>query len=127
VLVLIFSGLTLHAHHSISGTYATSKVVAVEGLIREFHFVNPHPFLIVEVLNENGTTEMWRLEMDRMVDLSEAGLKKTTFKPGDRIVASGNPAIAEKQSLFIRRLERPSDGLRFEQLGANPRIILKPN
>jgi len=78
-------------------------------------------------MNENGTPEMWRLEMDRMVDLSEAGLKKTTFKAGDRIVASGNPAIAEKQSLFIRRLDRPSDGLHFEQLGANPRLIPKPN
>jgi len=123
----MLSGITMQAHHSISGTFATSKVITVEGVIREFHFVNPHPFLVVEVLSENGTAESWRFEMDRMVDLSEAGLTKTTFKAGDRIVVTGNPAIAEKQSLFIRRLDRPLDGFRFEQLGASPRIILKSN
>jgi hypothetical protein len=123
---LVLSNLTVRAHHSISGAYRTSDVVTVEGVIREFHFVNPHPFLLVEALDANGTAHMWKLEMDNRVDLAEAGMKKTTFKAGDRIVVAGNPAIAEKQSLFIRKLERPSDGFRYEQFGANPRIISPP-
>jgi hypothetical protein len=127
VFALVLSNTTAQAHHSVSGTYATSKVITIEGVIREFHFVNPHPFLLVEVMDANGTSQMWRLEMDRLADLSEAGMKKTTFKAGDHIIAGGNPGISEKQSLFIRKLERPADGFRYEQLGVNPRIISKPN
>jgi len=126
VFGLVLSCMAAQAHHSISGAYITSKEITVEGIVREFHFVNPHPFLVVEVRNANGMVQTWRLEMDNRSELSEVGMKNSTFKSGDRIVASGNPAATQKESLYIRKLERASDGFQYEQIGSSPVIKSKP-
>jgi hypothetical protein len=45
-----------------------------------------------------------------------------TFKRGDRIVASGSAAREQPRGLYVLRLDRPSDGLRYEQVGTSPRL-----
>jgi thiamine monophosphate kinase len=45
-----------------------------------------------------------------------------SFKPGDRVVVTGSPGRSQSQILYIRRLDRPSDGLRYEQIGTTPHI-----
>jgi len=119
---LVLSGTVAHAHHSISGAYITAREIHVEGTVREFHFVNPHPFLVVDVRNANGIAKAWKFEMDNRSELSDAGMKMDTFKSGDRVVVSGNPATTEKEKLYIRKLDRPSDGFRYEQVGSSPKI-----
>jgi len=105
-------------HHSIAGVYDSSRQVSLEGVVAEFHFVNPHPFLIVEVNNE-----LWKLEMDNLSELVEVGMTKETLKSGDRVVVSGSPARSiPLRGLYIRKLDRPSDGFRYEQVGTRPRV-----
>ena len=115
-----------HAHHSIAGAYDTKRQVTVEGIVSESHFVNPHPFVRMQVKMDSGSAQQWRLEMDNRSELAEVGMSAESLKPGDRIVVSGNPAGAQAQSLYIRKLDRPADGFRYEQVGASPRINFKP-
>ena len=110
-----------HAHHSLSGIYDSSRKVTVEGVIVQFHFVNPHPYLTMEVKNASGS-EQWRLEMDNRSELADVGMTSDTLKPGDRIVVSGSPGHTQQQSLYIRRLDRRADGFWYEQVGSSPRI-----
>jgi hypothetical protein len=111
------------AHHSLSGIYDTSRQVRVEGRVTEFHFVNPHPFLTLSVQLENGRRQQWRLEMDNRVELARIGVSEETFRAGDRIVVSGDPAREEQPlSLYVRRLDRLRDGFTYEQVGTSPRI-----
>jgi hypothetical protein len=117
--------MTAHAHHSIAGAYDTNRQVKLEGTVTEFHFVNPHPYVTVQV-NESGSPQQWRLEMDNRYELSDVGMNKDTLKSGDRVVVSGYPAAAQGQGLYIRRLDRPADGFRYEQVGNSPRINFKP-
>jgi len=84
--------------------------------------INPHPFLFIEVKDANGTTEQWQLEMDNRSELAAIGVTATTFKPGDRVVVSGSLARARPLSLYLLRLDRPSDGFWYEQIGNTPRI-----
>src|SRR5947209_213129 len=92
-------------HHSIAGVYDSAHQVTVDGVIAEFHFVNPHPFLLVDV---NG--ERWKMEMDNLSELVEVGMTKFTLKPGDRVLVSGKPARSTPaQSLYIMKLDRPAD------------------
>jgi Family of unknown function (DUF6152) len=114
------------SHHSISGAYIVGREITVEGIVKEFHFVNPHPFLLVEVRNANGSGKTWKFEMDNRFELADVGIKNDTFKAGNRIVVTGNPATEDKESLYIRKLERPSDGFRLEQIESSPRITSKP-
>jgi hypothetical protein len=73
VLLLAFlvgaTGAPVIAHHAISAIYDSSKRVTIEGAVREFQFINPHPFVIVEV-SEHGKTLEWKLEMDNRFERS---------------------------------------------------------
>jgi hypothetical protein len=118
---LVLTGAPLLAHHAIQAIYDSSKQVTVEGAVREFQFINPHPLLIINV-SEGGKTVEWRLEMDNRYELIEEGVKADTLKPGDRIVATGSLSRTNPQGMYLMRLDRASDGFRYEQIGASPRV-----
>lgn len=110
------------AHHSISGVYDSSRQVTVEGRVVEFQFVNPHPVLIVAPKSAEPADSPWRLEMDNRYELADIGVTAKTFRPGDRVIATGSAARDESRSLYLMKLDRPADGLRYEQMGYSPRI-----
>ena len=115
-------GVPLQAHHAISTFYDTGRRVTIEAIVRELHFVNPHPFVLSDVRSRDGATEQWRLEMDNRRELVEIGFTHQTLRPGDTIVVAGSPARHEARSLYVRRIDRPSDGFWYEQVGTTPRI-----
>lgn len=115
-------GPVAHAHHSIASVYDTKTQETVEGEVAEFRFVHPHPILIIDVSVEAAEPELWQLEMDNRTELAAIGITEETWKPGDRVVATGSLGKNEPQRLYLRRLDRPVDGLRYEQVGSRPRI-----
>jgi hypothetical protein len=121
-IAIAIAGMVVHAHHSISAIYDTSRQMAVEGVITAFRFVNPHPFLMMDVKDASGKTQQWRLEIDNRSELAEIGVTRETWKPGDWIVVTGSPARTQRHSLYVRRLDRPADGFWYEQVGNSPRI-----
>jgi hypothetical protein len=110
------------AHHSISAVYDGSRQVTVEGVVTSFEFVNPHPFLVIAVDTDAAEPESWRLEMDNRFELVQIGVTADTLKPGDAVVVAGSAGRTTPRTLYIRRLDRPSDGFRYEQVGSRPRI-----
>jgi hypothetical protein len=108
------------AHHSIAAVYDGARQQRIEGVVAEFQFVNPHPFLVVTVEADEGST--WRLEMDNRFELAEIGMTADTLRPGDRVIAMGSLGRTEPRALYIRRLDRPADGFRYEQIGSRPRV-----
>ena len=110
------------AHHSIANVYDDSQRVTIEGVVTRFQFVNPHPFVVMDISNPNGTAQQWMLEMDNRSELVEIGFDNATLKPGDRIVVTGSPARTQRQSLYIQRLDRPADGFNYQQIGNRPSI-----
>jgi hypothetical protein len=119
---MAMAGMGMNAHHSLSGSYDTSREITVEGVITQFQFVNPHPFVTISVEARNGEKQLWRLEMDNRSELTQIGMNSGTLKPGDRVVVSGSPGHSDARTVYIRRLDRPVDGLRYEQIGSTPSI-----
>ena len=115
------AGLAAHAHHSIAAVYDSSRQQRLEAVVAEFQFVNPHPFVIVTV-EIDGAEQSWRLEMDNRFELAGVGMTDTTLKPGDRVVVTGSLGRTEPRTLYIRQLDRPADGFRYEQVGSRPRV-----
>lgn len=115
----------LRAHHSIAGVYDSNQRVTVDGVVAEFAFVNPHPFVVVDVV-DGGRSQSWRLELDNRFELVGIGMSADTLKPGDRIVVTGSRARNGTRGLYVRQLDRPADGFRYEQVGASPRIRTSP-
>ena len=110
------------AHHSISPLYDSSKPIKLEGVVLDFQFVNPHPFLIIDVEDRSRAGEQWRLDMDNRRELAGIGMTAATFQKGERVVATGGPARDGSRSLYVRRLDRPQDGFWYEQVGSSPRM-----
>jgi hypothetical protein len=118
----LIASLTAEAHHSIAAVYL-SRQERVEGVVTEFQFINPHPFVIVTVDDGGGS---WRLEMDNRFELADIGMTSETLKPGDRVVVSGSLGRTLPRTLYIRQLHRPADGFRYEQVGSRPRVSTVP-
>ncbi len=121
VLSLGLLARSAHAHHSIAGMYDTREEVTIEGIVAELRFVNPHPFLILNV-GDPGSAIQWLFEMDNRRELSRIGMTSETLSPGDRVIVSANPSRQVSQRAYIRRLDRPLDGFGYEQVGNSPRI-----
>ena len=113
--------VTADAHHSIAGMYDQSRRVTLDGVIAQYQFVNPHPFVVVDV-TMNGATQSWKAELDNRWELQNIGMTPTTFNAGDRVVVSGSPGRDRTPLLYVWRLERPADGFLYEQIGTSPRV-----
>lgn len=124
---LALCGVAAHAHHSIAGVYDGGRQVTIDGVVAQFQFINPHPFVVMDVKDAGGRAQQWTAEMDNRRELVEIGFDAATLKPGDRIVVTGSPSRAQPQSLYIRRLERPADGFSYEQIGNRPSIGRTPS
>ena len=114
-------GATAAAHHSISAVYDSRKPVTVTGSVREFQFVNPHPWIGLDVTSGDGVRQ-WRLELDNRWELVDIGMNAGTFKPGDVIVATGSSGRDGARAVYVLRLDRAADGLHYEQNGPSPSI-----
>jgi len=127
-IVGVAAGLTIasvaaQAHHSIAGVYDSGREATVDGVVTQFQFVSPHPFVDVR---DGRTAQLWRLEMDNRGELVAIGFAVDTLKPGDRIVVIGSLARREANRMYIQSLTRPADGFAYEQVGNSPRLRARP-
>lgn len=123
---LVLASAGAEAHHSIAAVYDGTRQQRLEGVVAEFQFMNPHPFVFIMVAGGEAD-ERWRLEMDNRFELQSAGMTADTLKPGDRVVVTGSLGRMEPRTLYIRQLDRPADGFRYEQVGSRPRVSAPRN
>jgi hypothetical protein len=120
ILLSIVAFLTLgsgqtFAHHSFTSVYVHGKSVKIEGTVKEFEWRNPHSFVKVEAPDEKGEMQIWVIEWAAPTQLTEKGLTRTTLRPGDHVVLTGQPGrVAENHRLLMEKVERPSDGWKWE-------------
>lgn len=119
VLALAAMATAAQAHHSLAG-YNQGQQLPLEGSVKEFSFSQPHPYIILDVAKQP-----WRLEMDNLSELKDVGLTRDSFKPGDKVLVAGNPMRYGRNAMYLRRLDRPSDGLHYEQLGMSPSVSFR--
>lgn len=85
--VLIVLVMPLWAHHS--WPVNTGRLVTVKGTVVDFEWANPHPMITLEVTNDDGRTEKWKVGGPAIVRMERNGWSKTTVKPGDVITGIG--------------------------------------
>lgn len=120
-ILLLLAGLAVlagadrvFAHHSFSATYDSSRKVEIEGVVKEFAWRNPHSFMRIDVTDEDGVTKTWALEWGSTNDLTQAKITRTTLRPGDRIIVTGEaPRDSTSLRLLISKVNRPSDGFEW--------------
>lgn len=81
------------AHHGTAGFYDEHKKIKIEGVVKEFHWRNPHSGLFVVGKDAAGNEGTFALEMGSPSSLARAGYTRRTVKPGDKVVAEIRPAF----------------------------------
>jgi hypothetical protein len=78
------------AHHS-AAMFDQENPVELEGVVREFKFTSPHSFIILEVKQPDGSTQLWNLEGGAPSGLVREGWSSKTLKPGDELTLTVEP------------------------------------
>jgi len=99
VWVLLVAG-SVFAHHS-PVMFDRSKKQTLTGAVKEFVWTNPHASIQIEVVNAQGATEVWGVEMNSPNNLVKQGWKSTTLKGGDKVSVVGNPLRAGEHGLLF--------------------------
>jgi hypothetical protein len=92
MLALLAPG-PLFAHHGTAGTYDETKVIKIQGVVKEFRWRNPHSSLFINAKDAAGNDVTYALEMGSPATLVKSGYTRTTFKTGDRIAAQMYPSF----------------------------------
>jgi hypothetical protein len=99
------------AHHSFTAEYDSSQKVEIEGVVTQFVWRNPHSFMMIEVTGKDGATKSWTLEWGSVSQLQQYSITRTSLRPGDKIIVTGQPArdsVAPR--VLIETVKRPADG-----------------
>ena len=77
--------------------------VTVQGTVKNFAWVSPHPMITIEVRLDDGTTEEWDIGGPALNRMEARGWNADTVKPGDVITGTGYQFLDGSK---IIRLER---------------------
>jgi hypothetical protein len=69
------------AHHS-ANMFDRERARTIDGTVKEFQWTNPHAWLQVDVVDAQGKTVEWSVEMGGINSLARNGYRPGTFKPG---------------------------------------------
>ena len=87
VVALAAAGLALAApalaHHSFA-MFDQSKVMTLEGTVREFQWTNPHSFIELDVASA-GKVQHWSIELNSPNNLTRQGWRRTSLRVGEKI------------------------------------------
>ncbi|RYZ66910.1 MAG: hypothetical protein EOP08_03880, partial [Proteobacteria bacterium] len=87
------------AHHSF-GQFEMSKPLHISGTLTEMHFINPHSYMEVEVVDAAGKKSKMRCEMRAAVLLRRSGWSPEMFKVGSHIEVDGHPHRTDANACY---------------------------
>lgn len=88
------------AHHGF-GTFAMNEDVEITGTVKDLAFVNPHSWLYLEVIEEDGTVADYRCEMRSANTLRRSGWTPDLFPIGEEVTITGSPDRHDPYSCYV--------------------------
>jgi len=81
----------LVAHHS-AAIFEAGKRLTVTGTVTEWFWANPHCLLSLDVKDGSGQAVRWVVETQAPPNMIPFGWSKQSFKPGDHVTITVEPA-----------------------------------
>ena len=79
------------SHHS-NGAFAVETVLTATGVVKEWRWVNPHTWLIMDVDDGKGGAVEWAMEGRAPGVLLRAGWSRSVLKAGDKVTVHYSPS-----------------------------------
>jgi hypothetical protein len=104
------------SHHS-HANY-TTETVDIEGVVTEFHALNPHSWVYVKVTGKSGDAEVWALEGGGARGLNELAKEGKGLKVGDKIKTRCHPLRDGSNGCLLGFIKHPDGTVRDYDDGA---------
>jgi len=88
---LALLSVPLTAHHT-GSTLLSEKTVTLKGTVASWLWSNPHCLLRLGVKGADGQVVEWVMETQAPNSIYPAGYRKNSFKPGDEVTVTLQPA-----------------------------------
>ena len=113
--VFLLINATTSAHHSFAAEYFEDKTMTVTGQLVQFDYRAPHAWVHVRAVDEQNREQTYAAEWANPSRLTRDKVTKETLQPGDMLIVTGSPSRdPQNRRLHLKRVERPSDGWKWE-------------
>jgi hypothetical protein len=117
VLSIVFLGATaVGAHHSFAPHFDINKPANISGTILSFEARNPHSYVHISAVDENGKTREYVCESHGVTQLTRNGIRPDMFKAGKPIRVTGSMSRHSPYMCFFDSVEF-SDGKKLSVNG----------
>ena len=101
VVALLGFAVVAQGHHSFA-MFDQARLLPLKGTVHDFQWTNPHAFIDIDVPNDQGGSDLWKVELNSPNNLKRQGWKSGQLVPGDRITVVINPLRdGTKGGLFV--------------------------
>jgi hypothetical protein len=95
ILITAACGMTtaaVNAHHAFATEFNVEAPVALEGTVTKVELINPHSWIHVEVLGDDGESVTWMIEGGSPNALVRRGITKNSIPIGSELIINGYQA-----------------------------------
>lgn len=89
-LAAAFLGCPAFAHHSFA-IFDQTQVLTRTGTVVEFEWINPHAWLHLRIVDDNGNAATWSFEGGSTNQLANLGWASDSFRPGEQVEIGYRP------------------------------------
>jgi len=117
-LAALIGAADLAAHHSFAPHFDRDKPVSISGTITEYEQRNPHSYLHIAAIDENGRTRQYVCESHGVTQLTRNGVTPALLKSGTKVRVNGSLSRHNPYMCFFDSVEL-SDGRVLNVNGSN--------
>lgn len=99
--------LAAKAHHSFEPHFDVKKPVDISGRVTQYEARNPHSYLHIEAVDENGKTQEYICESHGVTQLTRNGITPAMLKPGTRLRIDGSQSRNDVHRCFFNNVYFP--------------------
>jgi Family of unknown function (DUF6152) len=104
-LVILAVTRPMAAHHGSRISYDMTKMVTVKGVVKDFHFANPHVYITFDVKDNKGEVTEWGVETDPpLMMINRYGWSRRYLKAGDEVTVTVWPSRYGTPRGFLAKL-----------------------
>jgi hypothetical protein len=107
VLVISTFATLAGAHHSFAPHFDSNKPVSISGKVIRFEARNPHSYLHISAVDENGRTQEYICESHGYTQLSRNGITPQMLKPGTALRIDGSQSRNDVRRCFFNNVYFP--------------------
>jgi hypothetical protein len=114
--VVMLAASNAKAHHSFAPHFDSSRKVNISGTVTRYEARNPHSYLHIDSVDENGRTREYVCESHGVTQLSRIGITPQLFKAGTKLTVTGPISRHSPYMCFFEIVEL-ADGRNFNVNG----------